>query len=112
MASAAMWDFEGDDLLRGRRLLNAAFRLGITDGALYLDLNQYLKDMGCDDERLSLFSQLRDRWPKVAWIDSAYDSIVAPRSAKATDAARRCWMRVPRMFLPDSLISPSPPIER
>jgi hypothetical protein len=95
-AAAAMWDFEGGDRSRGRRLLASALRLGLTDSTFFLDLADVLHFFGCPAESVSLFEYLQRRWPNATWVDSASKSAVASRQRfKPANTTRPCPVPLP-----------------
>jgi len=95
LAAAGAWDLEGGKLDRGFRLFQAAFRLGVADSSFYHDAFELLQQLRCPKELVLLVEEVRRRWPRDSWADSAYPRARdAQQRATVTDQSRTCPLSV------------------
>ena len=72
IAALALWDLEGGEVVRGRRLLREAVARGVPDAQFYLDAIWYLQQLrGASAELAQVRASAERQFPSRAWPWSA-----------------------------------------
>jgi hypothetical protein len=68
IAALALWDLEGGEVVRGRRLLREAVARGVPDAQFYLDAIWYLQQLrGASAELAQVRASAERQFPSRAW---------------------------------------------